>query len=152
LGHRKCALAVLAGAGAPFVIFPRALWKLSEMIAVYRTAFARSRFSGKAGKLSASGWRPTWLVAAALVAISTLTSCGGSAAMGSANSINHVILMLQENRSFDTYFGMLNPYRKAKGWNVGDDGNVYNVDGIDDKLTTLSNEDDEGTFSRCSIR
>jgi phospholipase C len=53
--------------------------------------------------------------------------------------------MLQENRSFDTYFGMLNPYRRARGWNVGDDQHVYDVDGIDDKLTTISNVNDEGT-------
>jgi phospholipase C len=67
--------------------------------------------------------------------------------------------MLQENHTFDNYFGMLNPYRKnpngngvcpnnASGvpqcWNIGDDGVTYNVDGIDDKLTTISNEDDEG--------
>jgi phospholipase C len=63
---------------------------------------------------------------------------------GSSNSINHVIFMLQENHSFDNYFGMLNPYRRAKGWNVGDDGHTYTVDGIDDKLNT-SNVDDEGT-------
>jgi phospholipase C len=84
----------------------------------------------------------------------TATGPGGTAkatasvtvnSVSSANSINHVIFMLQENRSFDTYFGMLNPYRKVHGWNVGDDGNVYNVDGIDDKLTTTSNDDDEGT-------
>jgi len=66
---------------------------------------------------------------------------------GTVNSVNHVIFMLQENRSFDTYFGMLNPYRQAASppLNVGDDGNTYNVDGIDDKLTTISNTDDEGT-------
>ena len=84
----------------------------------------------------------------------TATGPGGTAkatatvtvnATGTANSINHVIFMMQENRTFDTYFGMLNPYRKANGWNVGDDGNIYNVDGIDDKLATTSNEDDEGT-------
>jgi phospholipase C len=63
---------------------------------------------------------------------------------GTVNSINHVIFMLQENRSFDTYFGMLNPYRQAHSFNIGDDGNTYNVDGIDDKLTTISNADDEG--------
>jgi len=56
-----------------------------------------------------------------------------------------VILMLQENRSFDHYFGMLNPYRKANGLNVGDDGKDYEVDGIDDKLNTISNQDDQGT-------
>jgi phospholipase C len=60
--------------------------------------------------------------------------------------VNHIIFMLQENRTFDAYFGMLNPYRRARGWNVGDDQHVYDVDGIDDKLTTISNVDDEGTI------
>ncbi len=64
---------------------------------------------------------------------------------GSINSIDHVLFLLQENHSFDNYFGMLNPYRKANGWNIGDDGNDYEVDGIDDKLQTISNQDDEGT-------
>ena len=64
---------------------------------------------------------------------------------GGVQSINHVLFMMQENRSFDTYFGMLNPYRKAKGWNIGDDGKDYEVDGIDDKLTNTSNLDDEGS-------
>ncbi len=63
---------------------------------------------------------------------------------GDFNSINHVIFMLQENHTFDNYFGMLNPYRKANKWNVGDDGVDYEVDGIDDKLTSISNQDDEG--------
>ena len=60
-------------------------------------------------------------------------------------SIKHVIFMLQENHSFDNYFGMLNPYRKANNWNIGDDGVDYEVDGIDDKLGSISNVDDEGT-------
>lgn len=63
----------------------------------------------------------------------------------SLQSIKHVIFMLQENHSFDNYFGMLNPYRKANGWNIGDDGVDYEVDGIDDKLGSISNVDDEGT-------
>ena len=82
----------------------------------------------------------------------TATGTGGKAtaqatvtvSTGSATAINHVIFMMQENRTFDTYFGMLNPYRQANGWNVGDDGNTYNVDGIDDKLASTSNDDDEG--------
>ena len=84
----------------------------------------------------------------------TATGTGGSTtatavvtvrAPGSVNSINHVVFMLQENHSFDNYFGMLNPYRKTHNWNIGDDGKDYEVDGIDDKLTTISNVDDEGT-------
>ena len=89
-------------------------------------------------------------------AIATVTV----APAASLQSINHVIFMLQENHSFDNYFGMLNPYREdpdgngacpnnasgvAQCWNIGDDGNTYNVDGIDDKLTTISSPDDEGT-------
>ena len=63
---------------------------------------------------------------------------------GGVEAINHVVFLMQENRSFDTYFGMLNPYRHAKGWNIGDDGKNYEVDGIDDKLNTITNLDDEG--------
>jgi phospholipase C len=62
----------------------------------------------------------------------------------SLQSIQHVIFMLQENRSFDSYFGMLNPYRAANNLQTGDDGNTYMVDGIDDKLSTIINYDDEG--------
>lgn len=71
-------------------------------------------------------------------------------APGSLQSIDHVVFMLQENHTFDNYFGMLNLYRQshstnAQPWNVGDNGTIYNVDGIDDKLTTISNQDDQGT-------
>jgi phospholipase C len=51
---------------------------------------------------------------------------------GTVDSINHVIFMLQENHTFDDYFGMLNPYRLNHGWNIAPDGN--DVDGIDDKI------------------
>jgi phospholipase C len=65
------------------------------------------------------------------------------AAAGGPPAINHVIFMLQENRTFDNYFGMLNPYRRANNWTTSEDGHVYMVDGIDDKLNT-TNKDDEG--------
>jgi phospholipase C len=63
----------------------------------------------------------------------------------SLQSIDHVIFMLQENHTFDNYFGMLNNYRNSMKWSVGDDGVTYSVDGIEDKLTTISDPDDEGT-------
>ena len=65
--------------------------------------------------------------------------------VGNINAIDHVIFMLQENRTFDTYFGMLNPYRQANGWTTGADGNTYAVDGIDDKLSKITNTNDAGT-------
>jgi len=52
--------------------------------------------------------------------------------------------MLQENRSFDSYFGMLNPYRQSKVGRSVKDGNTYTVDGIDDKLGNFANPDDQG--------
>jgi phospholipase C len=68
-------------------------------------------------------------------------------------SVNHILFMMQENRSFDSYFGMLNPYRAANSLNVGDDGKTYNVDGIDDKLSKISNMDDEGqSFSLFKLK
>ena len=42
--------------------------------------------------------------------------------------------MLQENHTFDNYFGMLNPYRQNHGYDMGADGKTYSVDGIDDKM------------------
>jgi phospholipase C len=50
---------------------------------------------------------------------------------GNAATINHVIFLLQENRSFDNYFGFLNAYRASNGWTTGDDGRIYKVDGLD---------------------
>jgi len=76
---------------------------------------------------------------------STTVSVGSSGGSGGVAKVNHVIFMLQENHSFDNYFGMLNPYRRAKGWNLGVDGLIYDIDGIDDKLTKISNSSDEGT-------
>ena len=86
----------------------------------------------------------------------TATGNGGSATAtatvtvtpaGSVKEIQHVIFMLQENHSFDNYFGMLNVYRKSQSpaWNIGADSITYDVDGIDDKLNTISNVNDEGT-------
>jgi phospholipase C len=81
------------------------------------------------------------------ITVGTASSGGGGGTGGGSGSItavNHIIFMMQENRSFDHYFGMLNPYRRNHGWNVGDDGKVYDVDGIDDKLASIANYDDEG--------
>jgi phospholipase C len=91
----------------------------------------------------------------------TATGAGGSVSAsttvivnppGSIQSIDHVIFMLQENRTFDSYFGMLNSYRKANGWNVGDDGKDYEVDGIEDKLNTFNLNDEGQSFSLFKLK
>jgi phospholipase C len=86
---------------------------------------------------------------------STTVSAQTTVAVTSSTNmpINHVIFMLQENHSFDNYFGMLNPYRHTQGWDIGDDGKTYTIDGVDDKLNTISNQDDEGaSFSLFKLR
>ena len=109
---------------------------------------------GSSSSLSATGGTLTVSPASTATYTAVATGPGGSAssattvtvtAAGSIQSINHVILMLQENHTFDNYFGMLNPYRAANGWTKGDDGKTYSVDGIDDKLATTSNDNDEGS-------
>jgi len=108
---------------------------------------------GSTYTLAVGGGTKTVSPAATTTYTATATGAGGTATAtatvtvgtGSAQPIKHVIFMLQENHTFDNYFGMLNPYRKTNGYNIGDDNVTYNVDGIDDKLTTLSNENDEKT-------
>ena len=108
---------------------------------------------GSSDNLQAAGGTDVVSPAATTTYTSNATGTGGTASAtatvtvvpaGSLQSIDHVIFMLQENHTFDNYFGMLNPYRQANGYNVGDDGKTYNVDGIDDKLNAISNQDDEG--------
>lgn len=40
---------------------------------------------------------------------------GGGSDPGSLQSVQHVVVMVQENRSFDHYFGHLNDYRSSQG-------------------------------------
>jgi phospholipase C len=51
----------------------------------------------------------------------TITVAPASASSG-LRMINHFIVMFQENRSFDSYFGTLNDYRKAQGMPQNLDG------------------------------
>ncbi len=104
--------------------------------------------------LPAAGGTQVVTPAATTTYTATATGDGGSATnaatvtvtpVGSIQAIDHVIFLLQENHSFDNYFGMLNPYRIANHWDVGDDGVQYTVDGLDDPLARISNQDDEGT-------
>ena len=46
---------------------------------------------------------------------------------GDIAAVNHVVFMLQENRSFDTYFGQLNTYRQSQGLSPDVDGMPANA-------------------------
>jgi len=60
-----------------------------------------------------------------------LPGCGGggsksnsnnTTALGDIHAVNHIIYMLQENRSFDNYFGKLNDFRVSQGLGADVDG------------------------------
>ena len=100
------------------------------------------------GTVTVTPTETTTYTAEASNAAGTTASAETTVTVGSStgeDAIQHVIFMLQENHTFDDYFGMLNPYRHANGYDVGSDGKTYDVDGIDDKLSTIYNLDDEGT-------
>ena len=63
-------------------------------------------------------------------AVVTVTTNGGG-----INSVNHIIFMAEENRSFDTYFGKLNEYRVANGW-----GGQHDVDGLPDDCSSRNSD------------
>ena len=123
------------------------------VVAANATQVSVSGSDGSNYDLQAAGGTQAVTPSATTAYKATATGAGGTATAsasvtvtpaGSLQSIDHVIFMLQENHSFDNYFGMLNPYRAANHYDVGDDGVQYLVDGIDDKLTTITNSDDAG--------
>jgi phospholipase C len=147
---------------APATIFSGSSSTLT-VVATNATAVTVTGTDGSSYPLAATGGTqvvsPTTTTTAATITYTATATGAGASATATATvtvnpsatvqSVNHVIFMLQENHTFDDYFGMLNPYRIANStngqpWNVGDDGNTYTIDGIDDKLNT-SNPEDSGT-------
>lgn len=62
---------------------------------------------------------------ACLLFVAALSGCRGVSSTGSGQnvggslqSVNHIILLAEENRSFDHYFGKLNDYRSAAPFNL----------------------------------
>lgn len=99
---------------------------------------------GNGGTLSVTAKNTITCVATAKGANNQTATASVQLTVKDVHEINHVIFLMQENRSFDNYFGMLNPYRKSHGFEIGDDGKQYDVDGIEDKLNKFPNPDDEG--------
>ncbi len=145
---------------SPATIAPGASSTLT-VVATDATAVTVAGSDGSNYTLAATGGTQSVTPSSTTTYTATATGTGGNGtafttvtvkAPGSIQSINHVIFMLQENHTFDNYFGMLNNYRSANGYDRGDDGNLYQVDGIDDKLKT-SNQNDEGdSFSLFKLR
>jgi phospholipase C len=65
-----------------------------------------------------------------------VTGCNGTST-GDITAVNHVVIMFQENRSFDDYFGQMTAYRQANG---------IPINSSDGKINDLSS----GTFSNVS--
>lgn len=62
---------------------------------------------------------------------------GGSTGPTDIHAVNHVVIMMQENRSFDNYFGQMTAYRQANG---------IPINSSDGKINDLSS----GSFSNRS--
>ncbi len=57
----------------------------------------------------------------------SVTGSGGS---GGVSKLNHIVFALQENRSFDNYFGMMNTYRAMNGLPQDVDAFTLNSSGV----------------------
>src|ERR1051326_2680766 len=63
---------------------------------------------------------------------------------GSLNSLNHIILFMQENRSFDHYFGQLNAYRAKQTPPLPQDLDTW-TSGADKTPANVSTRSEEHT-------
>jgi len=76
-------------------------------------------------------------------ALALVISASPTRADGNLQNVNHIIIMMQENHSFDNYFGVLayvpgTPYHSARGSGVRracDPGDHTCVDGLSCRVT-----------------
>src|SRR5262249_38329342 len=73
----------------------------------------RERCIGNATAINRSG-RNFWLLVVVAAGLLTVFSSDGYAATGTIRDVQHVVILMQENRSFDHYFGAL---RGVHGFN-----------------------------------
>src|SRR5947209_3534802 len=94
--------------------------------------------SSKWGKLLLAVAAASCACGCALITRGPAASPAGAADAAEAGKINHIIVMVQENRSFDSYFAKLNDYRVANGWGRSND--------VDVESDTASNPADDGNL------
>ena len=63
---------------------------------------------------------------------------------GSLQNVNHIIFMMQENRSFDAYFGKINDYRASLGF--GRDADYLETDFISSHIIHPDTQQYKATF------
>ncbi|MFB3815265.1 MAG: phospholipase C [Terriglobales bacterium] len=68
---------------------------------------------------------------AAMCGCQGLTGGARRAGNPEMNVVNHVVILMQENRSFDSYFGLMTAYRQANGIPINSsDGKINDLTGI----------------------
>jgi len=103
-------------------------------VALNASASAGYSFSGFGGACSGSNCNLMMSTGQNLIVRATFVSQG-------IDAINHIIVMLQENRSFDHYFGHLPDYWKAHGYPQASNGTTF-----DGEPATASNPDPTGAI------
>src|SRR5438046_7022608 len=111
------------------------------------------RWGDPEGGPPASGSRIVLAATAAILGL--LVATGAARAAGNLQHVNHIIIVMQENHSFDNYFGVLayasgSPYHNANGHCLPSDHKCVDglscVAGVNGNLTcTNSNLDDDGS-------
>ena len=96
------------------------------------------QFSGFSGACSGSSCK--LVLSSNQLVSATFTSAPAQPSGQNITAINHIIVMLQENRSFDHYFGRLPDYWKAKGFPQATNGTTF-----DGEPSKASNADDTAT-------
>ena len=84
-------------------------------------------------------------------ATATATVTVTTSGTGDITSIKHIIFMVEENRSFDHYFGMLGAYKQNEGWSGDFDGLPLNVSLPDYKSTANVSPFHEATVCEDNI-
>lgn len=77
---------------------------------------------------------------------------GGSTGPQNINAVNHVIIMFQENRSFDSYFGQMTAYRQKNNIPINSsDGKIDDLSAVPNYKNTVAGVGDIAPYHTGSV-
>src|SRR6185437_9834822 len=106
----------------------KATFNSGTAIALTAVAASGSSFSGFAGACSGTACQLTLTANKKVSATFAQSSPAPPPTATLENSVNHIIFMLQENRSFDHYFGHLPDYWSQNGFPQATNGTTFDAE------------------------